>query len=170
MLVSIEGNFGSEIEIEDEINRHLDLDDKGELNLKQLEKQANTIDSVNDLDVTDIEDENEQEPESPAELAPVIHYFEKNYIGLVDSENKNCSRNGSKMVYLGQIIAWRLGISLEVSQDVGSHPNVNKLAKHQKNEQHLADLLIEKINSGIVYPREKSEIKKDNEIMSLFSI
>ncbi|RNA07383.1 hypothetical protein BpHYR1_027138 [Brachionus plicatilis] len=39
-----------------------------------------------------------------------------------------------------------------LSQDVGSHSNVNKLAKHLKNEQDLTDVLIEQINSGIVYP------------------
>ena len=57
-----------------------------------------------------------------------------------------------------------------LSQDIGSHPNINKLAKHLKNEQHLTDVLIEQIKSGRVYPREKSEIKKDNEIENLFTI
>ncbi|RNA38250.1 hypothetical protein BpHYR1_049373 [Brachionus plicatilis] len=63
--------------------------------------------------------------QSSAELAPAIHYFEKKYIGLEDPEDENCHvlfqnvlqaigivGNGSKKVYLGQIIAWRLGISL----------------------------------------------------------
>ncbi|CAF1121885.1 unnamed protein product [Brachionus calyciflorus] len=119
--------------------------------------------------------------QSPAELAPVIHYFEKNYIGFVDPEDENCSRvvpkyppsywNLRKRIQKGlprsnnSLEAWHKSLS----QDIGSHPNVNKLAKHLKNEQHLTDVLIEQINSGIVYPREKSEIKKDNEIMSLFS-
>ncbi|CAF0929830.1 unnamed protein product [Brachionus calyciflorus] len=73
----------------------------------------------------------------------------------------------------------KLNINIELKQKlktnttltyVRSQPNVNKLAKHLKNEQNLTDVLIGQIKSGIVYQREKSEIKKDNEILSLFSI
>ncbi|RNA02870.1 hypothetical protein BpHYR1_049100 [Brachionus plicatilis] len=84
--------------------------------------------------------------QSPAELAPVIHYFEKNYIGLVDPEDENCSRvvpkyppsywNLRKRIQKGlprsnnSLEAWHKSLS----KDVGSHPDVNKLAKHLKNE------------------------------------
>ncbi|RMZ99930.1 hypothetical protein BpHYR1_038567 [Brachionus plicatilis] len=70
---------------------------------------------------------------SPAELAPVIHYFEKNYIGLVDLEDENCSRvvpeyppsywNLSKRIQKGlprsnnSLEAWHKSLS----KDVGSH-------------------------------------------------
>ncbi|RNA16710.1 hypothetical protein BpHYR1_006807 [Brachionus plicatilis] len=113
--------------------------------------------------------------QSPAELAP-------NYIGFVDPEDENCSRvvpkfppsywNLRKRIQKGlprsnnSLEAWHKSLS----RDVGSHPNVNKLAKHLKNEQHLTDVLIEQINSGRVYPREKSEIKKDNEIMLINTV
>ncbi|RNA10698.1 hypothetical protein BpHYR1_019220 [Brachionus plicatilis] len=88
--------------------------------------------------------------------------------GLVD----NVIRNLWKRIQKGlprsnnSLEAWYKSLS----QDVGSHPNVNKLAEHLKNEQHLTDVLIEQINSGIVYPREKSEIKKDNEIMLIITV
>ncbi|RNA31545.1 hypothetical protein BpHYR1_018914 [Brachionus plicatilis] len=95
--------------------------------------------------------------QSLAELAPVIHYFEKNYIGFVDPEDENCSRvvpkfppgywNLRKRIQKGlprsnnSLDTWHKSLS----QDFGSHPNVNKLANYLKNEQHLTDVLIKNL-------------------------
>ncbi|RNA23754.1 hypothetical protein BpHYR1_011855 [Brachionus plicatilis] len=82
-----------------------------------------------------MDDDDSGRSQSPAELAPVIHYFENNYIGLVDPEYENCSRvvpkyhpgywNLRKRIQKGlprsnnSLEAWHKSLL----KDVGSHPD-----------------------------------------------
>ncbi|RNA30600.1 hypothetical protein BpHYR1_027611 [Brachionus plicatilis] len=69
----------------------LDLYKKVEMEELQKLKQPTIFDFYHNLDISRLSLWTNGS-KSPAELAPVIHYFEKNYIGLVDPEDENCSR------------------------------------------------------------------------------
>ncbi|CAF0922766.1 unnamed protein product [Brachionus calyciflorus] len=83
-------------------------------------------------------------------------FYKISYWNVHKRVEKNLPRSNNS------IEAWHKSLS----QDIGSHPSVNKLAKHLKSEQHLTDVLLEQIRGGLVYPRKKSEIIRDSEIES----
>lgn len=54
-----------------------------------------------------------------------------------------------------------------ISQDIHSHPETNKLISHLFKEQHFIEICLEQINSGVLFPRDQREIKKDQSIINL---
>ncbi|CAF0992663.1 unnamed protein product, partial [Brachionus calyciflorus] len=115
----------------------------------------------------------------PESIAPIYDYFEKYYIGLQKEP-------GSKVRIVPDfpIKTWnvhkrvlenlpRSNNSLEawhkaVAQEINSHPEINKLVNHFIKEQHLAEICLEQIKCGYVYPRNSKELKRDQAIISLY--
>ena len=54
------------------------------------------------------------------------------------------------------------------SQDINSHPNINKLIRHFIREQHLTEVNFQQIRSGVIFERLKVEVNRDNAIKDLF--
>ena len=56
-----------------------------------------------------------------------------------------------------------------LSNDINSHPGINKLIHHFIKEQHLTECCNEQIRSGTEFERDTREVKRDNLIKDLYS-
>ena len=109
---------------------------------------------------------------------PVYEYFETYYIGLPETPGSK-----KRVVPLFPKETWnvtkrvlenlpRSNNSIEswhkaMSQDINSHPKINKFISHLIKEQHLMEICYEQIKHGVVFQRDKREIKKDEALLSL---
>ncbi|CAF1124225.1 unnamed protein product [Brachionus calyciflorus] len=116
---------------------------------------------------------------SPSEFTPILDYFESNYIGKKKEDDEKV-----RLVPRFKIDTWNVRKRMEknlprsnnsveawhkaMSQDIPDHPNVNKLIDFLLKEQHLTEILIQQIKSGMIFQRDKSEVKRDNCLIDLF--
>ena len=61
------------------------------------------------------------------------------------------------------IEAWHKALA----QDINCHPEINKLMNHLLKEQHLVEICLEQIKSGVIFPRDSREKKRDEAILDL---
>ncbi|CAF0828909.1 unnamed protein product [Brachionus calyciflorus] len=121
---------------------------------------------------------NRLKSDCPASIVSLYDYFEEYYIGKQKEDGSK-----TRVIPSFPIPTWnvlkrissnlpRSNNSIEawhkaLAQDINSHPEINKFVNHLIKEQNLMEICLEQIRTGVVFPRDSREIKRDESLLEL---